>query len=106
LLANPALATNEKGTCPPASGPLVSIPQRETPEPPTTDVHYAGTVTMVLFLSNTGYLCDLKVVKGVSEVLDKQAVDAIRQQLMGLGLIKPASAIPAIHDAKQPLGRT
>lgn len=81
MFAIPAFASDEIGTCPPATGSLPSIPERAIPAPPTTDVHYAGTVTMVLSLSNTGYLCDIKVLKGISDALDKQAVYAIRQQL-------------------------
>jgi hypothetical protein len=81
ILTGPAAATSDKGTCPPPWGPVLTIPERAIPAAPTTDVHYVGTVAMVVSLSNTGYLCDIKLLKGISEVLDKQAVDAIRQQL-------------------------
>lgn len=43
-------------------------------------VHYVGTVTVVVSLSDTGNVCAVEVVKGIADALDKQAVDAIRQQ--------------------------
>ncbi len=43
-------------------------------------MHYVGTVTVILSLSDTGYICDATVVRSISEALDKQAVNAIRQQ--------------------------
>lgn len=75
-----AFGTSDKGVCPPALNPSLPIANHAVPTPPTTDVHYVGTVTVVVSLSDTGYLCDATVVKGISEALDKQALDAIRQQ--------------------------
>ncbi|MGO9369492.1 MAG: energy transducer TonB [Terriglobales bacterium] len=43
-------------------------------------MHYVGAVTVVVSLSDTGYVCGVEVVKGITDALDKQAVDAIRQQ--------------------------
>ena len=80
MLGISAFGINDKGVCPPVSKPSGTLPKHDIPAPPTTDVHYVGTVTVVVSLSDTGYLCDATVVKGISEALDKQAVDAIRQQ--------------------------
>ena len=44
-------------------------------------MHYLGAVTVVVSLSDTGYVCAVEVVKGLDHVLDKEAVDSIRQQV-------------------------
>ncbi|MGA6988000.1 MAG: energy transducer TonB [Terriglobales bacterium] len=54
--------------------------KRATPAPPMPGVHYVGVVTVVVSLSDTGSVCAVEVVKGIADALDKQAVDAIRQQ--------------------------
>jgi hypothetical protein len=46
-----------------------------------TGMHYLGAVTMVVSLSDTGYICAVEVVRGIEDKLDKQAVDAMRQQV-------------------------
>jgi hypothetical protein len=44
-------------------------------------MHYLGAVTMVVSLSDTGYICAVEVVRGIEDKLDKQAVDVMRQQV-------------------------
>lgn len=74
-------AANSNGVCPPALNASVTIPKRATPKPPGQAVHYVGTVTLSVALSNTGYICGVKVIKGIEPALDEQAVEAIREQL-------------------------
>jgi hypothetical protein len=69
-----------KGVCPPPPKPVVTAPKRGTPTPPVPSVHYLGAVTMLVSLSDTGSICEVEVVKGIEEALDKQAVSVIRQQ--------------------------
>lgn len=72
---------NSNGVCP---GPLrspVTIPKHATPTPPTQAVHYVGTVTVSVALSDTGYICGVNVIKGIEPAIDEQAVQAIREQL-------------------------
>lgn len=81
MLGSSASGETDKGVCPLASGSSVAVSKHATPAPPVSGVHYVGTVTIQLSLSDTGYLCAVAVVNGITEALDKQAVDAIRQQI-------------------------
>jgi TonB family protein len=72
---------SDKGVCPVRSTSPVSIPGRATPPPPIPDVHYVGTVTLLVSLSDTGYVCEVQVQKGIDEILDKQALDAIQKEI-------------------------
>lgn len=78
---SPAPVASDKGVCPPPWVLPVAIPKRAAPMPPIAGVHYLGAVTVLVSLSDTGYVCEVKVAKGIEEALDKQAVDAIRQQV-------------------------
>jgi TonB family protein len=78
-LANPG--ANNNGVCPPSLKSPATIPQRATPTPPIQAVHYVGTVTVSVTLSDTGYICGVKVIKGIEPALDEQAVEAIREEL-------------------------
>ena len=71
---------SENGECPPPLSSRVSVLKRADPTPPTNGVHYLGAVTVSLALSDTGHICAVDVVKGIEPALDKQAIDAIRQQ--------------------------
>jgi hypothetical protein len=75
-----APGTGNKGVCPPPPKPAVTIPKRGSPAPPVPGMHYLGAVTMLVSLSDTGSICEVEVVKGIEEALDKQAVSVIRQQ--------------------------
>lgn len=82
-VAAPTLATpqaSENGACPPPLSSPVSVLKRADPTPPTNGVHYLGAVTVSVALSDTGHICAVDVVKGIEPALDKQAIDAIRQQ--------------------------
>src|ERR1700730_3862083 len=72
---------NDKGVCPARSTSSVAIPERATSPPPIPDVHYLGTVTLLVSLSDTGYVCDVQLLKGIDEALDKQAFEAIQKEI-------------------------
>jgi Gram-negative bacterial TonB protein C-terminal len=73
--------TGNKGSCPQPPKPAATITKRASPAPPVPGVHYLGAVIMLVSLSDTGSICEVEVVKGIDEAMDKQAVSAIRQQL-------------------------
>jgi hypothetical protein len=70
-----------KGTCPAPDAPTAQISTRQVPAPPIAGVHYAGTVTVLLSLSDTGYLCDVSIVKGMEPAINREARSAIQQQV-------------------------
>ena len=72
---------NGKGTCPAPGAPTAQISTRQIPAAPISGVHYAGTVTVLLSLSDTGYLCNVAIVKGIEPALDREAISAIQQQV-------------------------
>jgi hypothetical protein len=62
------------------------IPKHEISKPsvrgvPVEGVHYVGSVSMIVSLSDTGEICDITVAKGLDPKLDKEAITAIRDQL-------------------------
>ena len=72
---------NGKGTCPAPDAPSAQISTHQVPAPPISGVHYAGTVSVLLSLSDTGYLCDVSIVEGMEPELDREAIGAIQQQV-------------------------
>ena len=76
------MALADQDTCPHTAKTPVSIPQRPVPKAPISGVHYVGTVTIMLALSDTGRICEISVIKGVKdESLNKEALDAIQGQI-------------------------
>ena len=76
------MALADKDTCPQTSNSSVSIPQRPIPKPPISGVHYVGTVTVLLALSDTGRICEISVIKGLKdESLNKESLDAVQRQI-------------------------
>jgi Gram-negative bacterial TonB protein C-terminal len=75
------IPANGKGTCPPAAKSAVELPNRTIPAPPVADVHYAGTVALLVSLSDTGYVCEVAVLNGIDAKLDQEATAAIRGQV-------------------------
>lgn len=76
-----AIPGNGRGTCPPAARISSDLPTRAIPTPPVKGVHYAGTVTVLISLSETGYVCDISVLKGIDAKLDQEAITAMRAQV-------------------------
>lgn len=85
LLLVPALsAAGDKGICPPGPAPFWGWPTaltNATQAPVRPYVQYAGTVSVVAVLSNTGHVCSTRVVRGFDEQINKQAEKAVRQWL-------------------------
>ena len=75
--------SNEKGLCP--SPPSISKELRAQPaatpsEPaPEADAKFAGTVSLLLVISNKGYVCSVQLIRGFDKEADKRAVDGARQ---------------------------
>jgi hypothetical protein len=81
LLASPQ--NDDKGTCPPpAKSQPPDISHRVTPKSSTPEVHYVGTVVLQLDLSDTGAICNVKVVQSEGEEFDKEALSTIRGSLL------------------------
>ncbi len=77
-----AIPGNGKGTCPPPlKSSSVQASGRTVPSAPFAAVHYAGTVTMLISLSDTGYVCEVNVLKSTDPTLNEEATTAIRQQV-------------------------
>ena len=75
----PACAMDH-GTCPPGLPPIGSIRENSRiPDPPNADVKYAGTVYVLTVISDTGYVCSVRAVKGSNKELKKRAEDTIRK---------------------------
>jgi Gram-negative bacterial TonB protein C-terminal len=82
FVSTAVLATaDSKGYCPPTPpkpnvvGTKTSAPQT----PPTPDAQYAGTVMLMAVISDTGYVCDAQVIRGLDKETDKRPAGAVRQ---------------------------
>ena len=96
----PVSPANGKGVCP--ASPVASsieLSRRDIPTPPAPGVHYVGTVSVLVSLSDTGFVCAVTVVKGIDETLNREAVTAIRPQVFQPIQIdgKPVSGLMMIH---------
>jgi hypothetical protein len=70
----------DRGTCPPSSPPISSVHENSRiPDPPSPDVKYAGTVYVLTVISDTGYVCSARAVKGPTKELKKKAEGTIRK---------------------------
>jgi hypothetical protein len=77
-----AIPGNGKGTCPPRlKSSSVQALERTIPSAPVAGVHYAGTVTMLISLSDTGYVCEVNILKSTDPMLNEEATTAIREQV-------------------------
>ena len=52
--------------------------------PPTPDAKYAGAVTLLVVISDTGYVCDAKVIAGSNEHIAKEAQGKMKGGHYGL----------------------
>ncbi len=71
----------DKGSCPsepmPASR-LDAKPAAPPGKPPAPDLKYAGTVSIKAVVSNTGYICSAKVVRGINKDVDKKTLATVK----------------------------
>jgi len=74
-----AAAAENKGHCPPNPPPPASVPKNTAPPPTSPDKTYVGTVTVFLVVSDTGHVCNAKVLRGVDQKTDAEALDTLRK---------------------------
>src|ERR1700674_4780704 len=74
-------AAEGKGVCPPTPpNPRVAATKTATPQtPPSPEAQYAGAVMLMAVISDTGYVCDAKVIRGLDKDSDKKAAQTVRQ---------------------------
>ncbi|HZR28080.1 MAG TPA: energy transducer TonB [Terriglobales bacterium] len=71
---------DDKGLCPPLPPKPSAVAGKSTlPVPPSPGMQYAGTVTLMAVISNTGYVCDAQVIRGLDKETNKKAVKTLRQ---------------------------
>jgi|SRR5215470_7083779 len=64
----------DKGVCPPLPPTNAKRPKPNAPPlVPSSDTKNIGTVTLLLVVSNKGYVCSSRVLKGINNELDQQA---------------------------------
>jgi hypothetical protein len=80
-LGVPASAGMVKGVCPVRPKPSAVTPEPSTPVAPIPGVHYVGTVTLLISLSNTGYVCEVQVLKGIDDAKNRQAIAALQDEI-------------------------
>src|ERR1041385_7933917 len=71
-------ASDDKGLCPsphPISKELRAQPAATPSEPPPeTDAKFAGTVSLLLVISDRGYVCSVQLIRGLDKEIDKRAI--------------------------------
>jgi hypothetical protein len=72
---------DDKGFCPP-SPPKAMAPPKEPASPPalSPDQHNYGTVTWLTVISDKGYACSARVLRGLNKELDKRTETDVRQR--------------------------
>ncbi|MGB9119747.1 MAG: TonB family protein [Candidatus Angelobacter sp.] len=82
LLSMSVCATSEdKGHCPspadiPKAGRAGRIPPKQTA--PTADATIAGIVYLQIVVSDTGYICNVQLIRGFDKTADAKAMQAAR----------------------------
>jgi TonB family protein len=69
----------DKGFCPSSSPVSVPAPKKSSaPESPSSDKKYFGTVTLLAVISDKGYVCSARALRGPSKDFNKKAETAVR----------------------------
>ena len=69
----------DKGFCPPSPPANIAIPKNVSPpESPSADKKYFGTVTLLAVISDKGYVCSARTLRGPSKEFNKKAETAVR----------------------------
>jgi hypothetical protein len=78
VLADGAFAGSD-GFCPPAP-PMatVSVGVKQPPSPSNSDEKYAGMVTLLTVISDTGHVCGTRVLRGIGKQVDKETQKVVR----------------------------
>ena len=67
------------GFCPTEPAPFARVPKPTVPaKAPSPDLQYAGTITLLAVLSDTGHVCSTRVLKSFDKQLDKKAGEVVR----------------------------
>jgi TonB family protein len=99
LVGTAALAAaDDKGFCPPTppKPKVVATQASAPPAAPTSDATYAGTVLVMAVISDKGYVCDAKVLRGLDKETDKKAARAVRQWRFQPTRTKDGHPVPVV----------
>lgn len=93
------LAREKKGNCPPLPpkamlGPVKAIPP--STQPGASGGQFAGTVVLMVVISDRGYVCDAQVIRGVEKGLDETAVKNARQWRLQPVRTKSGRGVPVL----------
>lgn len=70
---------SDKGLCPSLPPISSSVPRHTATPSPLPDKTYIGTVSLDILVSDTGYVCDARVVHGIDKKLNADAVRAAKR---------------------------
>src|SRR5215469_8835566 len=81
IVLQATLAVGEdKGTCPSLPPPSAfPTPKKPVPPPDSPERTYVGTVTLITVVSDTGYVCSAKVIRGIDKTIDADAISTLRK---------------------------
>lgn len=84
VLSSPLFAqSNDKGFCPPPHSISKELRAQPAPTPnqppPEADATFAGTVSLLIVISNKGFVCSVQLIRGLDKEADKRAVEGTRQ---------------------------
>src|SRR5579864_712797 len=76
-------ALDDKGHCPSPIGiskeARANLNPRPTQNPPEAGAKFAGTVFVLLTISDTGYVCSAQLIQGFDKEADKRALEGTRK---------------------------
>ena len=95
-----------KGFCPPSPQIAGEVAQRTAAIPiaPTAEAHYVGTVTVMVVISDKGYVCDVHLLRGIDKPTNKAAMASIRKWQFAPAR-KDGRAVPVVVSAEVDLWR-
>jgi TonB family protein len=77
------VARDDKGLCPPpppiSKAARAELPSTPNQPPPEADAKFAGTVSLLLVISDKGYVCSAQLIRGFDKEADTRAVQGVRQ---------------------------
>jgi len=81
LLAASVFATGDRiGVCPRAPANPMSVPEVPGAEAaPSPDAKPAGSVSLLMLISDTGEVCDVQLIGGFDKIADTQALRSVRK---------------------------
>jgi TonB family protein len=73
-------AAESKGFCPSAPSNLKAATNTPAPQvSPSPDAQYAGSVRLLVVVSDAGYVCDARVIRGLDKESDRKAAESVRK---------------------------